>query len=209
MATNSVRSSRSFRESCDPSGTTTRLDRAALRERIGEDLEARAREDRRAVDQLEPEAGVGTIAAVAAHRLGMAQAPEAAAPASGPRPPRRAAATSPSINRKIGGPSEERHLEVDLRELGLAVGAQVLVPEAARDLIVAIDARDHEDLLEELRRLREREERARVDAARHEVVARAFGRAARQHRGLDLDEAVARSGSRASAPPCGGAARGS
>ena len=35
----------------------------------------------------------------------------------------------------------ERHLDVDLRELGLAVGAQVLVAEALADLHVAVDAR--------------------------------------------------------------------
>ena len=56
---------------------------------------------------------------------------------------------------------DERHLDVDLGELGLAVGAQVLVAEAARDLVVALDAADHEQLLEELRRLRQRVELAR------------------------------------------------
>ena len=40
----------------------------------------------------------------------------------------------------------------------LAVGAQVLVAKAARDLVVAVDAGDHEDLLEDLRRLRQRVE---------------------------------------------------
>ena len=53
---------------------------------------------------------------------------------------------------------DEGHLEVDLRELGLAVEAQVLVAEAAHDLEVAVEARDHEQLLEELRRLGERVE---------------------------------------------------
>src|SRR5206468_7615581 len=41
---------------------------------------------------------------------------------------------------------DERHLEIDLGELGLSVGAQVLVPQASGDLEVAIEARDHEDL---------------------------------------------------------------
>ena len=36
---------------------------------------------------------------------------------------------------------DERHLDVELGELGLAVGAQVLVAEAARDLVVALEAR--------------------------------------------------------------------
>ena len=54
---------------------------------------------------------------------------------------------------------DEGHLEVELRELGLAVGAQVLVAEAAGDLEVALEARDHQELLEQLRRLRQRVER--------------------------------------------------
>ena len=84
----------------------------------------------------------------------------------------------------------ERHLEVDLRELRLAVGAQVLVAEAAGDLEIAVEAGDHQDLLEELRRLRQRVEIARVHAAGHQIVARAFGRGARQKRRLDLVEAL-------------------
>ena len=47
---------------------------------------------------------------------------------------------------------------------------------------------DHQDLLEDLRRLRQRVELARVHAARHEVVARAFGRRLRQDRRFDLPE---------------------
>ena len=53
---------------------------------------------------------------------------------------------------------EERGLDVDLRELGLAVGAQVLVAEALDDLVVAVEAGHHQQLLEQLRRLRQREE---------------------------------------------------
>ena len=60
---------------------------------------------------------------------------------------------------------------------------------------------DHEDLLEELRRLRQRVERPALHPARHEVVARALRRRARQHRRLDLDEAGARSGTRAPGAP--------
>ena len=55
--------------------------------------------------------------------------------------------------------ADERHLDVELGEVGLAVGAQVLVAEAAGDLVVALEARDHQQLLEELRRLRQRVER--------------------------------------------------
>ena len=47
--------------------------------------------------------------------------------------------------------ADEAHLHVHLGELGLPVGAQILVPEAAADLDVALEARDLEQLLVELR----------------------------------------------------------
>jgi len=87
--------------------------------------------------------------------------------------------------------AEEARLAVDLRELGLAVGPQVLVAEALGDLVVAVEARHHQELLEQLRRLRQREEHAVVHAAGHQVVARALRRALGEHRRLDVDEALA------------------
>ena len=69
---------------------------------------------------------------------------------------------------------DERRLEIDLGELRLAVGAKVLVAEAARDLEIAVVPRHHQQLLVDLGRLRQRVELARVDAAGHEIVARAF-----------------------------------
>ncbi len=72
----------------------------------------------------------------------------------------------------------------------MPVRTLVLVAEAADDLEVAVHARDHQDLLEDLRRLRERVELARMQAARHEEVARAFGRRLGQNRRLDFPEAV-------------------
>ena len=84
----------------------------------------------------------------------------------------------------------ERDLDVHLRELELAVGALILVAEAADDLEVAIGPGDHQDLLEDLRRLRQRVELAGMHAARHEEVARALGRRLGQNRRFDLPEAV-------------------
>ena len=84
----------------------------------------------------------------------------------------------------------EGHLHVQLRELRLPVGAQVFVAEALHDLDIAVHAGDHEDLLEELRRFGQRVERAEVEAAGHEEVARAAGRAADHDRRLDVNEAV-------------------
>src|SRR6202035_3605886 len=82
------------------------------------------------------------------------------------------------------------HLDIDLAELGLPIRAQVLVAEASRDLVVAIEAADHQDLLQQLRRLRQRVELAGVNAARNQVIARAFGRRFEKYRRFDIDEAV-------------------
>src|SRR5581483_3740908 len=83
---------------------------------------------------------------------------------------------------------DERHLEVELAELELTVGAEILVAPARGDLVVAVVAADHAELLEELRRLGEREELPGLQADRHEEVARAFGCAARHARRPDVDE---------------------
>ena len=76
---------------------------------------------------------------------------------------------------------DERHLDVQLGELRLPVGPQVLVAEAAGDLDVAVVAGDHENLLVELRRLRQGVESARLHAAGHQVIAGPLRRAAAEH----------------------------
>ena len=86
---------------------------------------------------------------------------------------------------------DEAHLHVELHELVLAVGAEVLVAEAAGDLVVALDAADHQQLLEQLRRLRQGVEAARLLARRHEELAGALRRGRHEHRRLDLGEALA------------------
>ena len=45
----------------------------------------------------------------------------------------------------------EGHLDVELREVELPVRTDRLVAETPHDLVVAVQPRDHEDLLEELR----------------------------------------------------------
>ena len=84
----------------------------------------------------------------------------------------------------------KRHLDVELDELDEPVGALVLVAHTARDLHVVAEAGDHQDLLEHLRRLRQRVEMAGIEAAWHEIVARAFGRRFDHHRRLDLEESA-------------------
>ena len=83
---------------------------------------------------------------------------------------------------------EERGLDIELGEFRLSIGTQILVPKATHDLVVAVEARDHEQLLVDLRRLRQRKELAGMGAARHQIIARALGRRFRQHRRLDVDE---------------------
>ena len=83
---------------------------------------------------------------------------------------------------------DEAHLHVDLGELGLAVEPQVLVAEAPHDLEVAVEARDHEQLLEELGALGERVELARVEARGDQEVACAAGRVLHDERRLELEE---------------------
>ena len=85
---------------------------------------------------------------------------------------------------------DERHLDVKLGELGLAVGSQVLVAEAAGNLEVAVEAGDHQQLLVELGRLRQRVEMPRVHPAGNQEVAGALGSAAAQNGRLDLEEVL-------------------
>ncbi|MNK22531.1 hypothetical protein D3C87_408080 [compost metagenome] len=84
---------------------------------------------------------------------------------------------------------QERGFAIDLREFRLAVSAQVFVAEALGDLVVTVEVSNHQQLLEQLWRLRQGEEAARVDARRHQVIARAFWRRLGQHRRFDVDEA--------------------
>ena len=85
---------------------------------------------------------------------------------------------------------EEAGLDVDLGEFRLTVGAQVFVAEALGDLVVTVEASDHQQLLEQLWRLRQGEEATGVSTARHQVIASAFWRGAGQDRRLDIEEAV-------------------
>ena len=83
----------------------------------------------------------------------------------------------------------ERHLAVELRELRLTVGAQVLVAEAAHQLEIAVEARHHEQLFQRLRRLRQRVELALVHAGGHHEVACPLGRGLDQEGCLHFHEA--------------------
>ena len=70
----------------------------------------------------------------------------------------------------------------------MTVGAQVFVAKATRDLEIAFEACDHEQLFHLLGRLRQRVEPAGMDAAGDDEVARAFGRAFEQDGRFDFEE---------------------
>ena len=155
-----------------------------------EHLEVRAADIVRNVLQLHAEAQIGLVRAEAIHRLIPRHALEG-------RLDLRADALFKQL---FDHPLHERedavlihkgHLDIELRELRLTVGAQILVAEAAHDLEVFLKARDHEQLLEDLRGLRQRIELARIETTRHEEVACPLGRALAEHRRLDLKEIVA------------------
>ena len=82
------------------------------------------------------------------------------------------------------------HFQINLGEFGLTIGAQVFVAETANDLKILVEARDHENLLEKLGRLRQRIKRSGLDAAGNEVVPRAFGSGAGHERRLNFEEAL-------------------
>ena len=69
----------------------------------------------------------------------------------------------------------EGRLHVELGDLLDAIGAKILVPEADRNLVVAVESGDHQQLLEQLRALRKREERALVEPARDDEVPGTLG----------------------------------
>ena len=170
-------------------GDVDSIDGFAARENFREHLERSARERGREIFQLEAEAQVGLVNAETLHRLRILHPRERWAHVEVEHAPidRRDHALGDRLD--VFG-ARTGHLDIDLAELGLAIGAQILVAEASRDLIVAIEAADHQDLLQQLRRLRQRVEFAGIDAARHQVIARAFGRRFEKDRRLDVDEAV-------------------
>ena len=165
------------------------LDGAAAFQRAGEHLELGALEHVGEIHDLHAEAQVGLVAAVAVHGFAVGHARQRQLRRRQVRGPHQAHDQAiDDLDDILGG--HERHFDVDLGEFGLAVGAQVFVAEAAGDLHVAVHAGHHQQLLVLLRGLRQRVEHAGRNAAGHEVVARAFGRALGENRRLDLHELV-------------------
>ena len=80
------------------------------------------------------------------------------------------------------------HLAVNLRELGLTVGTEVLIAEALGNLEVTVKACDHEQLLERLRTLWQGVELSGVHARGHDEVAGTLGGRTNKDGRLHLDE---------------------
>ena len=157
---------------------------------FGEDAEAAVAEDLAHIGDDEGIAQIGLVGAVFQHRFVIGDARER-------HRPQLALALElleHAVEHRLDGGEDillghEGHLEIELIELARrAVGAAVLVAEAGRDLEIAVEARDHQELLELLRRLGQGVELAGMQAARHQEVARTLGRARGQDRGLELGE---------------------
>ena len=155
--------------------------------RAGEDLELGAPRELGRVLDLEAEAQVGLVRAVAEHRVRIGHALERRLELDTDR-------LAPDLANHLLHQLEdeldvgEGHLDVELRQLLRPVGAQILVAEAAGDLVVALEAGDHEQLLGDLRRLRQREEAPLLETRRDQEVARALGSRLEEDRGLDVQE---------------------
>src|ERR1019366_3799627 len=156
--------------------------------RAGEDAELGAAGDLRRVLDLDAEAEVGLVGAEAGVRLVPGEPLEGPGGRLAPeRLERRDHRRLEHVENVLA--LDEGHLDVELAELELPVGAEILVPPAGGDLVVAVEAADLRELLEQLRRLGEREEAARLEAHGHEEVACALGGALRHARRPDVDEA--------------------
>ena len=148
-----------------------------------------ADDDVREIHERQAEAKVRFIRAVLAHGLAVGEAGEGAGEVD-------AADVLPEGDHQPLDDvlhvlfDDEAHLDVDLRELGLAVEPEIFVAEAAHDLEVAVHARHHEQLLEDLGRLRERVELTGVEPRRDQEVAGAARRVLHHERRFDLGEPV-------------------
>ena len=173
------------------------LDPPAGGQGLVEDAEARGRapvraaQDRGKVDELHAEPEVGLVGSETLERLVVGEARKGhvlEGPLGGDGAGDRDRHGLDEVHHRVLG--DEAHLEVELGELRLPIAAEILVPEAARDLVVAVQARDHEELLELLGALRQGIDGARLEARRNDEVAGTFGRALDEDGCLDLDEPV-------------------
>ena len=113
-----------------------------------EDAEGGVLEELRALDELGLEAQVGLVGAEPPHRLEVGHPLERRLHVDVDELPEGGGDGLAQLEHVVL--VDEGHLDVELGELRLAVGAEVLVPVAPGDLVVALHARDHQQLLEQL-----------------------------------------------------------
>ena len=166
------------------------LHRSAQLNSLEKNLEVRCPGDVGDVLEFQPEAGVGLVRTVAVHGLLVRQPREGNGQVGPFHLFHDRCHELLHEGHNIFG-VDEGHLEVDLRKLRLPVGAEVLVAEALHDLVVPFEPRHHEDLLEELGRLRKGKEHPRVQSARDQIIPGPLGGALGQERRLHVDEPVA------------------
>ena len=142
------------------------------------------------VDQLHAEAEVGLVGAVPVDGLGPRHA-WAPRPGRSPVTASAASRTASDTNAEHVLLVDEGRLDVELGELELPVGPQVLVPQAAGDLVVAVHAGHHQQLLGQLGALGQDVARPVVEPAGHGELAGPLGGGRPQQRRLDLDEPLA------------------
>ena len=139
-----------------------------------------------ALDQLQAHPQVGLVAAEATHRLGVGHPRDRALDLDVDGAPHRGQHLLHQLDDVVL--VDEGHFDVELGELRLPVGTEVLVAVAARDLVVPLDPADHQQLLEQLRALRQGVPAAGTQSRRHQEVAGTLRRGACQGRGLHLGE---------------------
>ena len=139
-----------------------------------------------ALDELVAEPQVGLVGAEPAHRVGVGHLQERRRQLHPDELPHLLDDLLAELEHV--GLLDEGHLDVELGELRLPVGAEVLVAVAARDLVVPLHTGDHEQLLEQLRALRQGVPGAGRQPRGHEEVAGTLRGGPGQGRRLDLDE---------------------
>ncbi len=151
-----------------------------------EDPERGLREDRRDLVDHQVEPQIGLVRAEVVHRLVPAEALH--------RTRQFDVYELPDLRHDLFGHRDdivlinEAHLDIELGELRLPIGPEVLVPVAAGDLVVVLHTSDHQQLLEQLGALRQRIPRTRTQSRRHQEVPGAFGSRSGQGRGLNIHE---------------------
>ncbi len=119
------------------------------RERAGEDLELACGEQVRELDDFELDAPLRFVGAVTRHRVRVLDARKRTLELHAEHVAERAyGQVLEQIEHVVH--ADERQLQIELRELELPIGALIFVAEAARELEVRVEARDHQHLLQDL-----------------------------------------------------------